>query len=95
MENIALEYGRQLYKDRYGEQAKFRFLEKQVLPGTIEMVEASNEICVLYDISRDDQAFKVESDTSIINNVDYFKNTVPTRPYDMSGNILINTKLEP
>ncbi len=91
MQNIALEYGRQLYRDRYGAKPKFRFMDIHIAPNSLELVDASNEVHVLYDISLSNQAFKIKSDTCIIDNVGYFKNTVPSRPYDLTGNILIDT----
>lgn len=91
MQNLSLEYGRQLYRDRYQVEPKFRFLDVHVAPNALELIDASNEIHVLYDVSLSDQAFKIKSDTCIIDNLAYFKNTVPSRPYDLSGNILIDT----
>lgn len=91
MQNLSLEYGRQLYHDRYQVAPKFRFLDVHAAPGSLELIDASNEIHVLYDVSMSDQAFKIKSDTCIIDNLAYFKNNVPSRPYDLSGNILIDT----
>ena len=71
MHNLALVYGRQLYRQRYNAKPSFRFLDVEVAKDTIHYMDSANEIHVLYDVSKDDQAFKIKSDTIQINNTKY------------------------
>lgn len=91
MDNIVLEYGKSLFKQRFGREPFMRCIDKTVAASSLEHYDARNEIWILYDVSENDQAFKIVTDTDIVSNSEYFANTVPTRPYEFSGNVLINT----
>lgn len=91
MTDTAEKYGRHLYEKQYGVSPDFRYEEVITSPDELVHRDASGEIWILFDVSENDQSFTIESDTNITNNTSYFKNQVPTRPMDMSGNILIDT----
>lgn len=92
MDRLALEYGRELFRERYNTEPRMRLKSEAVEANTLVHLDAHNEIFILYDVSENDQAFRLTSDTCILTTDGYFRNSVPVIPYQLTGNILIDTK---
>ena len=66
-----------------------RTLSYEVAAGEMVNLGHSNEIAMLWDISENDLAFSIESDTVMLDNTKYFRNAVPPIPHEMAGNVVI------
>lgn len=92
MENLALSLGTQLFEKRYNRKPDVRIKELTIEAGEIKHLQAVNEIYMLYDVSKNDVDFQIKSGTYFITQGRYFKNRVPSRPYDLTGDIMLDCR---
>ncbi len=89
MDNIAIEIGKKIYRDRYKKNPQIRTHSEAVTASGIVNIGNPNEIAMLYDISENDVDFTIESDTAYVENSTYFRNAVPVVPVELAGNVII------
>ncbi len=92
MEDLAYQLGNHLFQKRFHQAPDVRVKEVSVEAGKIHHLQAVNEIYMLYDIDKNEVDFTIKSGTYFISKAHYFKNRVPSRPYDLTGDIVLDCR---